>query len=111
VQIPRENYAFEQDEFAGVTAARQLVLHPDKKSVGQIERGFDFLAWRFSRQPWRLPAITGARCKPRYTGFISSRKEFPSSKPPGSVIVLSVGWVAGLLGWCRAGIFGATARG
>ena len=36
----------------------KLATHPEKKFVGRIERGFDFLGYLFSRGPLRLAART-----------------------------------------------------
>ena len=36
------------------------------KQTHQIQRGFDFLGYRFSRQPLRLAALTVARFNARY---------------------------------------------
>ena len=43
----------------------KLGLHPDKTFIGPIERGFDFLGYRFSCQPLRLAAVTVERFKAR----------------------------------------------
>ncbi len=38
-----------------------FTLHPDKTSIGRMERGFDFLGYRFSKHSLQLATVAQQR--------------------------------------------------
>jgi RNA-directed DNA polymerase len=56
----------------------KLDLHPDKTFIGRIERGFDFLGYRFSRQPLGLASTTVTRFKVRVSQLYEQQQKTAS---------------------------------
>ena len=64
-------------------------------AIGQIERGFDFLCYHFSRQLLRLAAVTVERFMARYHRLDEVQQRAPDKG--AAMITLSAG------GGCQAG--------
>lgn len=79
-------------------APLKLTLHPDKTFIGLIERGFDFLGYRFSRQPLRLAAVTVERFKARYHRLYEQQQ----AAPEGAAVLGD--YVARWRRWAVAGL-------
>jgi RNA-directed DNA polymerase len=58
-------------------APLKLSLHPDKTFIGRIERGFDFLGYRFSHQPLQLAAVTVERFMARCHRLYEQQQKAP----------------------------------
>ncbi len=82
-----------------VLGALGLEKHPDKTFIGKIERGFDFLGYRFSREGLRVAKATIERFVERATRLYEQERE---DREGSSVLGMYVrrwnGWVRGGLG-------------
>ena len=79
-------------------AALRLATHPDKTFIGRIERGFDFLGYRFSRGPLRLAAQTVRHFGERLLRLYEQQR----TAPEGAVRLGE--YVTRWLRWTRAGL-------
>jgi len=86
-------------------APLKLRLHPDKTFIGRIERGFDFLGYRFSRQPLRLAQVTVARFKARLHRLYEQQQKAPEM---GADLLGE--YVTRWRRWARAGLDGLPFR-
>ena len=84
----------------------KLQLHPDKTFIGQIKRGFDFLGYRFSRQPLRMAAVTVERFKARYHRLYEQQKTAPDMGAAvlGDYVTRWRRWAASGLGELQTGL-------
>ncbi|TAK61889.1 reverse transcriptase domain-containing protein [Methylobacter sp.] len=81
-----------------------LKRHPDKTYIGKIDKGFDFLGYRFSRQPLQLAAVTVNK----HVEKLHRLYEQQANKKASSE---ELAWVLGQyvqrwLRWCTAGLSG-----
>jgi hypothetical protein len=73
--------------------------HPDKTSVGRIEKGFDFLGYHFSRGPIRLAHQSVQHFLARLHRLYEQQK-----KAPEGALILGK-YVTRWLRWTRAGLW------
>ena len=83
-----------------VLSALQLEKHPDKTFVGRIERGFDFLGYRFSRGPLGLAQQTLRNHASRLHRLYERQRAAPDWAACLDAYVTR--WMR----WCRAGLGG-----
>ncbi len=82
-----------------VLGALGLEKHPDKTFIGKIERGFDFLGYRFSREGLRVAKATIERFVARATRlYEQEREDREGSSALGMYVRRWNGWVKGGLG-------------
>ncbi|MEH6579730.1 MAG: reverse transcriptase/maturase family protein [Amphritea sp.] len=74
---------------------------PDKTFIGRIERGFDFLGYRYSRQPLQLAAVTVERFRARYHRLYEQQQTAPDQ---GTVVLGD--YVKRWRRWAAAGLAG-----
>jgi hypothetical protein len=77
-----------------------LEKHPDKTFIGRIERGFDFLGYRFSRRPLRLAVQTIEQFRTRLHRLYEQQNKAPEGAL--SVVMYVTRWIR----WTRAGLDG-----
>jgi hypothetical protein len=98
-----------------IGGALRLEKHPDKTAIGRIERGFDFLGYRFSREGLGLAKATIQKFVERAARLYEQGREQPNGcSRLGVYIRRWVGWAQGGLPSSRtdtetrAGILGGS---
>jgi hypothetical protein len=81
-----------------ILGALRLEKHPDKTAIGRIERGFDFLGYRFSREGLGLAKATIQRFVERAARLYEQGREQPNGCSRLGVYVRR--WV----GWAKGGL-------
>jgi RNA-directed DNA polymerase len=82
----------------GELSARGLEKHPDKTFIGRIDKGFDYLGYRFGRAGLSLAAPTVARFRDRAARLYEQERS-------GGPAALGR-YVAHFAGWARGGLGG-----
>ena len=76
-----------------------LAKHPDKTFIGRIEKGFDFLGYRFSREGLSVAPATLKRFIEKTARLYEQEQRNPQGVPVlGAYVRRWVGWVCGGLG-------------
>jgi RNA-directed DNA polymerase len=79
-----------------ILGALRLEKHPDKTFIGRIERGFDFLGYRFSREGLGLANATIQKFVERAVRLYEQGREQPNGASRLGVYVRRwVGWAQG----------------
>lgn len=82
--------------------ALKLGMHPDKTSIGRIEKGFDFLGYHFSRGPLSLAKQTVRKHVERVLRLYE--QQATKKATPSEVALVLGAHVKRWRRWCRAGL-------
>ncbi len=85
----------------GILRALGLEKHPDKTTIGRIEKGFDFLGYRFSRQPIGLAEKTIQHMMNQWHRLYEQKK---TASPENANAVDPGAYWRRWCGWARGGL-------
>ena len=79
-----------------ILGSLRLEKHPDKAFIGRIDRGFDFLGYRFTANSLTLAVGTMANFAERVSRFYAQERDGPDGRSrPGAYVRRWWAWASG----------------